>query len=222
MAGEIKISNHSAKAFIGSVSNQLGIEHTEDNREFSLHFTQQWGHGYVKTYDFDHGLTIYEFDCTLSTDLLLRFENTTVRPLIILFNREEPIDILHSDRGTKEIRHLESVMSSNGTDNYQKISLHADQPTCFLTLVLDRKAFEDKIDSFLSDMHVDLENIFRDVNGINPFYSQGYYSLDIAKFIEEFTTTDLTDFMRYVFLEGKAYEILTHFLKQYLDDVQGS
>ncbi|NAY91741.1 helix-turn-helix domain-containing protein [Muricauda sp. JGD-17] len=216
----IQIKNQGAKAFVETVGNGLDLEYTEDDKEFSLNLSAELGHGYIKTYDFDHGLTVYEFDCTLSTEIRIIFSRTTVQPLLILFNREDEIGIEHGETGLNEVKHLESVMSSGGTEKDQAIIIHSNRSTCFFALVLDRKVFENKIDTFLPNMNTNLEKIFRDVNGINSFYTQGYYSLDIAKFMEEFTTTDLTGFMRYVFLEGKTYEIFTHFLKQYLDDAK--
>ena len=105
-----------------------------------------------------------------------------------------------------------------GVESTNVLRINKKEPTCFFVIRINRKDFEEKIESFLKDMNKDLEVIFRDTNGINPMYYQGYYSLDIASFIEEFTTTELTGFMRHVFLEGKVFEILTSYLKQFLDD----
>ncbi len=218
MVKKIKIKDQHAQKMMATIASSLNAEWAEDNREFSINLPEEIGHGYIKAYDFDHGITVYEFDCTLSKVLHLVLEEATVQPLLILFNREDEVNFEGSESGSKTIKHLESVISSEGLKGTQTLTLDNQDSTCFFLILLNRKDFEAKIDDFLEDMKPPLSDIFRDVNGINPFYHQGYFSLDIAQFMEEFTTTSLTGFMRYVFLEGKVFEILTHFLKQYLDD----
>ncbi|GMN04668.1 hypothetical protein MTsPCn5_00560 [Croceitalea sp. MTPC5] len=217
---KVNITDYDALGFLTVVAEGLNLNLTEDNREYSVNLTDEIGHGYFKAYDFDHGIAVYEIDCTLKNQINFEFEKAVVQPLLILFNREEEIIISGHEIGKNKVAHLESVMSSEGAKNRQQIALLPNQSTCFFAIIINRKLFEEKITDFLSNMHPTLEHIFRDVNGINQFYAQGYYSLDIAKFIEEFTTTSLTEFMRFVFLEGKIYEILTHFLIQYVDDAK--
>lgn len=222
MTKKVEIAAYDAFGFLTATAETLNLNLTEDNREYSINLSDDIGHGYMKSYDFDYGISVYEVDCTLKKQIVIEFEKTLVQPLFILFNREDNIIVSGKDIGRNEVAHLESMMSSEGVNNQLQLMLMANTPTCFFVIVINRKLFEEKIADFLKEMHPTLETIFRDVNGINQFYAQGYYSLDIAKFIEEFTTTSLTEFMRFVFLEGKVYEILIHFLKQYVDDSKDS
>lgn len=214
------ISNSSAQHFIETIAKENGLKYEEDHREYSLSFPEAYGHGYVKSFDFDNGVMVYEFDCTLEKDLHLIFDKETVQPLLILFNREEAITYAKHKKDAKAVNHLESIMVCSGISDTNALKIKSQQSTCFFVIRIDRKAFEEKIDSFLAEMDENLEEIFRDSNGVNPIFNQGYYSLDIAGFIEEFTTSELTGFMRHVFLEGKVYEILIHYLQQYLDDAK--
>ncbi|MBS9464294.1 helix-turn-helix transcriptional regulator [Flagellimonas sp. 389] len=220
MIRKISIAANSSEGFLKKVAQELDLGLTKDNREFSINLSEDLGHGYMKAYGFDHGISVFEVDCTLTKEIHLVFEKAVVRPLLMVFNREEEIFVSGKNTGNRTINHLDSFMGSEGMQKKFELILKAKVPTCFFALVIDRKQFEEKIDGFLNEMHPSLVEIFRDVNGVNHFYTQGYYSLDIAKYIEEFTTTELTEFMRYVFLEGKVYEILTHYLKQYLDDLE--
>lgn len=217
---EIEIADNTAKRFIQIVAKFLGTDFETENREYCISLPKIVGHGYIKTYDFDHGIFAYEFDCTLESDLHIRFIKQTVQPLVILFNREKAINYSHTDDEEKTIGHLESMMVCAGLSDSHSLKINGKSPSCFFAIRIDRKAFEKKIDAFLNEMDENLEEVFRDTNGIKELFHQGYYSLDIAEHIEEFTTSDLTGFMRYVFQEGKVYEILTHFLKQYADDAK--
>lgn len=218
MYKKIEIQDYSAEGFINKLSDDLALSPDKEEREYCVNLANIYGHGYIKTYDFDHGLTAYEFDCTLEQGLLLFCKKDLVQPLMLVFNREDSIFHYFEGEKQQEIHRLESLMVCGGIQKIQTLKLSPKVPTCFLVLLINRKEFEKKIKEFLPSLSNNLEPIFRDINGINPFQNQGHYSLDIAKFIEEFTTTEETGFMKHVFLEGKFYEILTHFFKQYDDD----
>ena len=221
MVENIKIGHYSAEGFIEEVTKHFNIELEQEERIFCGHLIDKAGKGYFKTFDFDNGITVYEIDCTLTKPVQLTFEQSSVQPLVLLFNREEPIYQYFEDLSEKKtISHLEGVMVSADLKQANNLVLPKEQPTCIFAIVIDRKAFEKKIETFIDEIPDELTDVFRDVNGVNSFFSQGYFSLDVAKYIEEFTTTDLEGFLRHVFLEGKIYEIISHYLKQYLDDLQ--
>lgn len=220
MVKKIIIKDFGAGGFLGALAEALALGITKDNKEYSINLSENLGHGYIKSYEFDHGISAFEIDCTLLKELQLTLTEFEVQPLFLVFNREEEIFLQGEKTGRQTIGHLESFMNSEGLNHTLRINLKPDVSTCFFALAINRAQFEEKIDSFLKEMNESLITIFRDVNGLNHFHVQGYYSLDIAKYIEEFTTTELTEFMRHVFLEGKVYEIITHYLKQYLDDLK--
>lgn len=218
MAKKITIEHYTAEGFISEIAEDFGLSLEKEEREFCVSLASTFGRGYIKGYDFDHGLSVFEFDCSLEENLKISFKKNSVQPLILLFNREEPL-ILYKNKDAIEVRYLECIMSCNGLHEESTIELISNQSACFLALIIDRKSFEEKITDFVSSMDDKLESIFRDVNGVNPFFGKWHYSLDIAKFMEEFTSCEHTDFMKHIYLEGKSYEILTHFFMQFLDDL---
>lgn len=221
MMKKVHIADFRSNEFISKVAEQLNLKPEQEERIFSAHLLDEVGHGYFKAFDFDNGITVYEIDCTLKKDLHIIFETSDVQPLFILFNREETIFRQFEDsKKNQPINHLESVMVSANLQNPGAFIIPGGQSSCFFACLIDRKAFEEKIEAFIAEMPKDLVPIFRDLNGVNSYYTKGYFSLDIAKFIEEYTTTELEGFMRHVFLEGKIYEIITHYLKQFLDDTK--
>ncbi len=220
MQENFEINDSKAKDLVIDIAKALGLKFKEENDEFTLELTKEYGSGYVKAYQFDFGLSVIEVDFLLKEDFHLQLQKKLVHPLKILFNRESSFfQSFENEESLKEIQHLENVMMAGSPTNNHYFKIPSDQPICFFSLEINRKKFEEKIESFAKEMNSDLVNLFRDVNGINNFFYKNYYSLEIAKFIEEFTECDLSGFMRRVYLEGKAYEILVHQLKQYLDDL---
>lgn len=220
MAQQMHVGDMQAKDVVVDMARILDVDFHEDNNEICIDIPESLGTGYIKAITFDFGLGVLEVDCKLKQAVVLGLNNDLVQPLKMIFNREAAFDHKFSDIEEKHnIEHLENVILSSNGKHGHIFSIPADETICLLSLEINRKLFEKKIEDFLSDMNENLEQLFKDVNGINLFYYKNHYSLDIAKYIEEFTNCDLSGFMRSVYLEGKAYEILTAQLKQFLDDL---
>lgn len=217
---KLNITDVAVSNIVIDMAKSLNIDYDENGNEHCLRIPESLGSGYVKTYSFDSGIGVVESDYLLKNDLHFELERGVVHPLKIIFNRESLIyHKFDSDEALSEIKSLESLMvSSTPTDNHT-FHIPADKPVCIFSLEINRKLFEEKIESFLPDMNEDLIGLFRDVNGIKKFFYKNYFSLDVAELIVEFTESELEGFMKSVFLEGKAYEILVNQLQQYLDDL---
>ncbi len=220
MRKKIEIKDHNVSNIVVELSESLGVNYDKSDHECCLKLPDEFGSGYVRSFQFDFGIGVVETDYFLKKDFHFELKKGVVHPLKIIFNRESGFyHKFEDDDEFQEVRRLENAMISSTPKNNHVFKIPADTPICIFSLEIDRKKFEQKIESFLPDMNEDLIGLFRDVNGINQFFYKKYYSLEISKFISEFTECELTGFMRYVYLEGKAYEILTHQLKQYLDDL---
>lgn len=223
MSVKLQISDADSKQIIQDLAKNFKVEVEEENNEYCVRIPSKLGSGFIKGTHFEHGVGVLEFDCQLKRRLVLEHQKGLVHPLKLLFNRESTI--LHKFDETAdvhEIHRLESAILSSTPQNNHIFTFPANQPICIYSLEINRKLFEDKISEFLADMNEDLMELFRDVNGTHLFYHKEHYSLEIGKFLEEFAECDLTYFMKTVYQEGKAYEILSHQLQQYLDDLNGA
>ncbi|TSE09156.1 helix-turn-helix domain-containing protein [Aquimarina algiphila] len=220
MKKKIEAQDHHVKNLVIDLADSLGIDYENSHHEYCVRLPEEFGSGYMRSYQFDFGVGVIETDYLLKKEFHFELKKGTIHPLKIMFNRESGFyhKFENSDEFS-EIRRLENVMLSSTSKNNHLFKIPANTPICIFSLEINRKLFEEKIESFLPNMNEDLIELFRDVNGINQFYYKNYYSLEISKFISEFTECELTGFMRQVYLEGKAYEILTHQLQQYLDDL---
>lgn len=208
---------------VKDIAQRLGVSYKEENNEICMDIPEEAGTGHIKAISFSHGVGVMDVDITLKKEVRFVLNQSLVQPLEIIFNREKTL--LHEFDGQEkqtEIKHLESAIFSCNSKYGNVLTLKADKPMCFFNLEINRKLFEEKIESFLPEMDEDLEGLFRDVNGINLFFHKGHYSLDIAKCIEEINQTEDQGFTKSVFIEGKCYEILAHHLRQYVDDASPS
>lgn len=220
MSEPLNFEDQSTKDIVDGMSKLLNVEVEESHNEFCFNIPDEMGSGYVKSYVFDFGVSVLEIDCLLKEDFQFELGKSVVHPLKLIFNREDTIWHKFSEEDDfKEIKRLENVIVASTPKNIHTFKIKKEQPVCLFSLEINRKLFEEKIESFLSEMNTDLIEIFRDLNGVNDFYYKSYYSLEISKFIDEFVDSEHEGFMKKVYLEGKAYEILTHQLQQYTDDL---
>ena len=220
MSKKLSISDLETSDIVKDMANVLNIDFDENHNEYCLRIPKKIGSGFVKATSFDSGIGVLETDYLLKKELRIELKKGVIHPLKIMFNRQSAFKHKFTeDAETHTIDRLESVMLSSTPTNNHVFIIPANKPICIFSIEINRKLFEEKIESFLADMDEDLVNLFRDANGIKNFYYKGEYSLDIAKFIEEFTECELEGFMKSVFLEGKTYEILIQYLQQYLDDL---
>ncbi len=220
MKKNIEIQDRLVENVIIDLADSLGVAYESSPHEHCVRIPEEFGSGYMKSYQFDFGIGVIETDYLLKKEFVYKLAKGVVHPLKMIFNRESGFyHKFEKNDGFHEVRRLENVIVSSTSKNNHIFRTPADTPICVFNIEINRKLFEEKIESFLPNMDENLIELFRDVNGINQFYYKNYYSLEISKFISEFTECELTGFMRQVYLEGKAYEILTHQLRQYLDDL---
>lgn len=221
MRKKLNVGDLQASDIVKDMAEILNIKYEENHNEYCLKIPKKIGSGYVKATCFENGIGVVESDYVLKKELHFELKKGVVHPLKIMFCRESSFEHKFiNEEELKIVNRLESIMTSSTPNDNHYFKIPANTQICIFSLEINRKLFEEKIESYVSEMNDELVGVFRDLNGINKFFHKGHYSLEIAKFIEEFTDCDLEeDFMKSVFLEAKAYEILIHYLKQYLDDL---
>lgn len=220
MSKKLQVSDMDVSDVVKDMADVLNIGYEVNHNEYCLRIPEHLGKGYVKATKFDHGIGVVETDYLLKDELHFELQRGVVHPLKIIFNRQSSFTHEFTEDETPNmIRRLESCIVSSTPTNNHVFRFPANKPICIFSLEINRKLFEERIESFLPKMNDDLSGLFRDVNGINKFYYKGNYTLEISEFLEQFTDCDLEGFMKSVFLEGKASEILVHQLQQYLDDL---
>ncbi|WP_299212234.1 response regulator transcription factor [uncultured Dokdonia sp.] len=219
MKKKLQIRDLKVSDVVIDMAKTLGVDYDEEHCETCLELPEHLGSGYVKAYEFDFGFGIIETDYTLKKDFHFDLKKGALYPLKILFNRGGSFYHCFEEDGKEtEIKTSESLIVAGTASNNHVFKFKAGVPTCIFSLEINRKLFEEKIESFLPNMDEELITLFRDVNGINNFFHKSRFNDTISKFLEEFTECDLDGFMKQVYQEGKSYEIFTHILKQYLDD----
>ncbi len=220
MAKSIQIGNVKAKHVIEGLAEAFSnSKYCKDHHQYTMKIDEAYGQGYIKAFKLDYGVTAYETDCLFHEDVEIVIERGNIHVLKFLFCMDNHLHHKFSDdKEYTTISRLENLIMADSPTNTHQFIFPADTSLCLFVIDINRKLFEEKIESFIEEMPDELLELFRDVNGINNFIYKNFYSLEIAKCINDFKECDHTDFVNKVFLEGKVYEILAETLRQYLDD----
>lgn len=220
MTKELHITDITVSDILKNMSEEFEVTYKKDNNQYCLKIPEEYGCGDFKTTQFDDGIGVVEVDVLLKKPLHFKLQKGVIHPIKFIFNRESKFSHWFTNTKEKhEVQKLESVIISSNHNHLNEFLLPANTPICIFSIEINRKIFEHKIEDFLEDMNEDLIALFRDVNGVSKFYHKSQYSLDISELIKEYEEVDLEGFMKSVYLESKAQEILVLQLKQYLDDL---
>jgi AraC-like DNA-binding protein len=116
------------------------------------------------------------------------------------------------------VQYQEAVVASDLLNGHI-LRFSADMQTVINSLEITRKMFQQKIKCDLVTMDDTLQNLFNDIEAKKTFYHDGFYSLKLADLFREMQSFEEKDFLRKLFLEGKAYQMLTKQILEYEDDL---
>jgi AraC-like DNA-binding protein len=189
--------------------------------EYWIKIPKKWGKGTIKGINFDGGLGIIQYDCFFKEDVELQFIVNNVHPLKFIYCVEGFVK--HSFENDNEWHDLEQYQCNIlGSENHNGHILRfgAKTQTRINSLEIDRAVFQTKMDCELKSLNSDLRELFLDKIAERKFYYDGYYSLRIADIFNKIKEYENIDLIRRLYLEGKAYTILSQQILQYQDDLQ--
>lgn len=218
----IKINVQSLPLFevIKDIASAFNTTFEEHCGEYHLTIPQAIGEGYIKGINFDGGFGIIIYQCTFNEDVEIQFIVNKVHPLKFLYCLKGGVHHRFQDaKETNIIEQYQSAIVASESYNGHILHFQAKVETQIGSLEIDREKFQDKVNCELNDLDPQLRSLFTDHTAKSQFYHNGYYSLHTADLFSQIETFENNDFVRRIFLEGQAYEILTHQILQYHDDL---
>lgn len=221
MALHTKISDEKPGSILNSLAKSLNAKIKEKLNECILEIPDSVGTGKVKLLSFSQGVSIITVNLKLKNVVELTYDDGVVHPLkiILLKNGSISHSFKKADKLTK-INTYESVIIASTPESNHFFLLPRNKEISFLSIQINRKLFEPKVEEFFPTMHIDLSKILRDVNGIQEFYHKNFYNQESLKIVEEIFANSTDDFIESVLVEGLTYQLITLQLRQYLINEQ--
>lgn len=221
MKKKLVVTDKSPREIVVSIANSLEVSFQEYKRECSMKLPEEFGKGTVVGYTFEKGFGVVRTQYILKKDFHFNLSRDAVHNLKLIFNIGDTFNHkLERDENYRDLNFSEVMIAASVPTNNHNFVIPSKVRCDIFSIEINRKLFEEKTIEYIDEMDLKLANLFRDVNGVLPFTYKGSYTYDIGNLIEEFSTCELKGFERSIFLEAKAYEILSKFLAQYIDDIQ--
>lgn len=216
----IPVKSLPLKDVIKDIADAFKTTYYESCCEFILNLPEHIGTGTIKGIDFEAGMGLIEYNCTFKESVEFHFTVDKVHPLKFLYCLDGSLE--HRFENTKvnsSIPKYKQAIVASSLHTGHILSFRKDKHTFINSLELVRSVFQNKIQCELVGMDEKLKSLFNDIDAEESFYYDGYYSLKLADHFKEINTFKGSSLVRKLFLEGKAYQVLTEQIKQYEDDL---
>ncbi len=215
----IKVNSLPIGEVMSDISKAFDTTFSVSCGEYLLNIPAEFGEGNIKGVNFDGGMGIIQYDCLFNQDVEFQFTVDEVHPLKFLYCLEG--QLRHRFEGSEEVHEIdqyqEAIVSSDFFSGHI-LAFQAHMKTVINSLEITRNVFQNKINCELITMNIDLQNLFNDIKAKKLFYHEGYYSLKLADLFREMQSFKGKDLIKRLFLEGKAFQMLTEQILLYEDD----
>ncbi|MDX1544225.1 MAG: AraC family transcriptional regulator [Christiangramia sp.] len=204
------------------IANCLDTSLEDNSGELTIKIPSELGEGYIRGCSFDSGIGFVTYNCKFFEDVEIHFSINTVHPLKFIFCSEGSVEhcFQKSDKVHKIDTYQNIVVSSSGYDGHI-LYFKKNLATHVSSLEIIRSIFAHRSNYDFKDLDATLKELFKDSVSKKPFFYQGNYSIKAADLMDAINTKDYTGFLRNLFLEGKAFEMMVIQIAQYEDDENG-
>lgn len=204
---------------IKDISEYIDVPVKDGAGELMLEIPSNLGEGYIRGSSFESGIGIITYNCKFYEDIDIHFTLNSIHPLKFIFCSLGSVN--HCFEGSGKVNTIDSfqniIVSSSGYNGHV-LSFKKDVATHVASLEIIRSIFSHRDNYNFQDIEPELKEIFEDQVSEREFFYQGNYSLKSADLMEEIATKEFTGFLRSIFIEGKAFEMLVVQIAQYHDD----
>lgn len=219
----VKVTSLPLIEVIQDLSTALNAKLSDDCDEYKMDIPSNLGIGYIQGLDFDGGIGLIQYDCLLKEDIQLEFVENDVHPLKFLYCSEGEVEHhFEKDLHTNSIKKFQGVLVASQRKNGHLITLKADQHIMMTSIEINREKFLERYFCDVDKLEQNLKNLFLDVHAMRSFYHSGDFSLHLSELINLMNNYTFTGFTRRLFLEAKAYELLSLQIANYNDDMVDS
>lgn len=191
----------------------------DDCGELTIFLPNHLGVGFIRGISFDSGIGYIEYKCTFFQDLEIHFTLNKTHPLKFIFcSRGRAEHTFEKDSILHSIYTYQNIIVSSSKHDGHVLYFKANETAHVTSLEIIRSLFKSHIPCNFDNLDPQLYDVFQDTDAGKQFYYQGNYSIKVADIVEEVANKEITGFLRYFFLQAKAFEMLVLQIVQFQDD----
>ena len=215
----IQVQSLPLKDVIIGFADSFSTHYTEHCGEYYIDIPSTWGEGSIRGINFEGGLGLIQYECKFHEDLEIQFVVDKIHPLKYLFCLEGCLNHRFiNDHEVHELEQYQNAIVASEQRNGHILRFSKDTFSDIYSLEIDRQKFKEKLECEIDISRPKIHDMFNDDKATRTFYYQGLYSLTLAMLFQEMKEFQYRGLIKKIFLEGKAYQILSNQLIQYDDD----
>jgi len=204
---------------IRNLSRQFKMPVEEDCGELFINLPKHLGEGFIRGISFETGIGLIEYRWTFFEDLEIHFSLNQTHPLKFVFCSRGRIEhSFEKDNTCHTIFTYQNIIVSSSGHNGHVLHFKANETTHVTSLEIIRSLFSQHNNCNFDGLDPRLNEIFKDTDAGERFYYHGNYSIKAADIVEEIDRKEINGFLRSIFLEAKAMEMLVIQIMQFQDD----
>ena len=210
MAVRVEILDDNPFAVVESIATTIGVDAEKKDNSSRLFVPDEIGEGCIQLRDFRNGISVLDVRINLYQDVDLCFEQKLLHPLKIIINRKARLKHWFNDQ--EEPAYLNeqgSITMASVARQKHIINLPKNQEISLLSIRINRREFTDSIEVFIEDMDPKLATIFRDINGVNSFFYEGYFDFQTVELLERYFNCTYGNIIENLYLEGLVYQLMS-------------
>ncbi|WP_029033533.1 helix-turn-helix domain-containing protein [Salinimicrobium terrae] len=216
---EIFVKTLPVEEIIESLSKQFKSPIQRDGGELTLELPENLGKGFIRGTSFTWGVGVIEYNVTFFKDLSIHFTINKTHPLKFIFCSQGRVrHAFEEDMKIHNIDTYQNIIVSSSGHNGHVLLFKANETCHVFSLEIIRAEFNKRKNSDYKDLDPRLQQLFQDDVAEELFFYQGNYSIQSADTVETIANKENSGFLRSIFLESKAYEMLAKQISQFNDD----
>lgn len=219
----IEIRSMSASHIIRDVAEALNTRFDNKCKEYTVELPSSVGSGFITGIDTNSGLGVLLYDCTFNEDVEICFSIDEVHPLKFLYVLKGSMEHRFEDDKDKphEIAEYQTAIVASKQKNGHILRFSANNHVRIHSLEINRESFCNKMGCDLENLQGEMKTVFEDVEAENNFYYKDHFSLELADLFKKMYDFQKVDYLRKIYLEGMAYQILIKQIVLFIDYQQG-
>jgi AraC-like DNA-binding protein len=216
---EIFVKALPVEDIIENLSKQFKTPVKRDGGELTIELPDNLGQGFIRATSFSSGVGVIEYNVTFYEDMEIHFTVHQTHPLKFIFCSQGRVNhAFEENLETHTIDTYQNVIVSSSGHNGHVLFFKANETAIVTSLEIIRSEFTKRRNYDFKGLEPRLAEVFQDSVAEELFFYQGNYSIQAADIVEAIINKEHTGFLRSVFLEGKAYEMMAKQISQYHDD----
>ncbi len=216
---KITVSALPIRKVLEDLSQLLDVPIEKDAGELRTELPSEIGVGMIRGTGFSSGIGIISYHCTFFQDTEIHFVKHETHPLKFIFCSEGRVEHSFQEEDEQHTIHAyQNIIVSSWDNNGHVLYFKANESTKVFSLEVIRQQFNQRETFNYKDLDQSLQKVFLDESAARRFYYHGNYSISAANIVEDIEKKVHSGFLRSIYLEAKAFEMMALQIQQYQDD----